>query len=86
MDPKVIKEGQAKLRRLLATNTRRVRKARGFTLKQAGQRAEMHWRLWQKIEAGVTNATMFTLTRVADALDMDPADLLREPPEMVLRP
>ena len=38
----------------------------------------MHWRHWQKIEAGHTNLTLFTLVRVADALDVDPSELLRE--------
>ena len=36
----------------------------------------MHWRLWQKLEAGDTNVTLRTLVRVAAALDVDPRDLL----------
>lgn len=39
----------------------------------------MHWRHWQKIEAAEVNITLLTLTRLGDALDLDPAELLREP-------
>jgi hypothetical protein len=40
----------------------------------------MHWRHWQKIEAGEVNATLQTLVRIADALHVDPVDLVRDPP------
>ncbi len=71
---------EAELRRRLAANVRRLRNAKGLTLKQAGERAEVHWRHWQKVEAGDSNATVFTMTRLADVLDVDPSDLLRAPP------
>lgn len=45
----------------------------------AAERAGMHWRLWQKIEAGDTNATLQTLVRLAKALGVDAADLLSPP-------
>ena len=48
-----------------------------FSEMSASERAEMHWRHWQKIEAGEVNVTIQTLVRLGDALDMDPADLLR---------
>jgi len=80
MDPKLVDEVEAELRRRLAANVRRLRKKKSFTLKQAGERAELHWRLWQKIEAAQTNATMFTVVRLANALDADPKELLSEPP------
>ena len=59
---------------------RRLRRKKGFTLKVAGERSEIHWRLWQKIEAAQTNATMFTIVRLSNALDADPRELLSEPP------
>ena len=61
-------------------NVRSMRHAAALTLKKASERAEMHWRHWQKIEAGEVNVTIQTLVRLGDALDMDPADLLRDPP------
>ena len=62
----------------LGTNVRALRTAALLTLQRAAKRAEIHWRHWQKIEAGQINATLFTLKRVADALNVTPADLLRE--------
>ena len=80
MDAKLVAEVEATLRRRLAANVRRLRQTKGLTLKVAGERAEIHWRLWQKVEAAQTNATMFTVVRLANALDADPRELLSEPP------
>ncbi len=71
---------ELELRRRLKVNVRTCRKAAGLTLKVVSERAEMHWRHWQKIEAGQVNATLQTLVRVADALRVDPVDLVRAPP------
>lgn len=65
------------LRKRLATTVRALRKKLGLTLKVAAERAEMHWRHWQKIEAAEVNATLMTLVRLGDALAIDPRDLLR---------
>jgi transcriptional regulator with XRE-family HTH domain len=67
------------VRRRLAANVRAYRERAELTLKAASERAEMNLTHWQKVEAGAVNATLNTLTRVADALDVDPADLLAEP-------
>ena len=80
MNAKLVDEVEATLRRRLAANVRRLRHKKGFTLKVAGERAEIHWRLWQKIEAAQTNATMFTIVRLANALDAEPRELLSDPP------
>jgi transcriptional regulator with XRE-family HTH domain len=63
----------------LRTNVRTRRLAAGLTLKAAAQRAEMHWRHWQKIETGQINITLLTLVRLAVALQVDAAALLRDP-------
>ena len=55
---------------------RQLRDRAGLTLEEAGHRAAMHWRHWQKIEAGEVNATLRTLARVSDVLQVDPRDLL----------
>jgi transcriptional regulator with XRE-family HTH domain len=73
------------LRQRLSINVRSLRNAAGLTLKKASERAEMHWRHWQKIEAGEVNVTLQTLVRLGDSLDIDPADLLREPPARAVR-
>jgi DNA-binding Xre family transcriptional regulator len=67
------------LRRRLGSNVRSLRTSSLLTLKKAAARAEMHWRHWQKIEAAQANATLFTLARIAEVLNVEPGDLLREP-------
>jgi transcriptional regulator with XRE-family HTH domain len=67
------------LRRRLGSNVRALRTSTRLTLKKAAARGDMHWRHWQKIEAAQTNATLFTLLRLADVLNVEPGDLLREP-------
>ena len=67
------------LRRRLAANVRAARKAAGLAVKAASERAEIHWRHWQKVEAGEVNVTLQTVVRIGDALNIDPADLIREP-------
>lgn len=65
-----------RLRRRIATNVRRLREEHKLSAIAAAESVGVHWRLWQKIEAGDTNITLWTLVRVADALDVDPRDLL----------
>ena len=63
-------------RRILAVNVRRYRHALKLTLKAVSQRAQMHWRHWQKIEVGDVNVTLDTLVRVAGALKVESHVLL----------
>jgi hypothetical protein len=70
---------QAELRRRLSVNVRMHRSAAKLTLKVVAVRAAMHWRHWQKIEAGQVNATLQTLVRIATALAIDPSELLQLP-------
>jgi transcriptional regulator with XRE-family HTH domain len=64
------------LRERLAKNVRELRTKLGLTLKKASERAEIHWRYWQKIEAAEVDMTIPTLVWIADALSIDPGDLL----------
>ena len=68
------------LRRRLGANVRAKRTASSLTIKKAAARAEMNPRLWQKIEAGHSNTTLFTLARIGEALNVEPGHLLLEPP------
>ena len=72
------------IRQRLSVNVRSLRNGALLTLKKSSERAEMHWRHWQKIEAGQVNITLQTLVRLAEVLDIDPADLLREPAQREL--
>jgi plasmid maintenance system antidote protein VapI len=48
-----------------------------LTVEAASELAGMHWRHWQKLEAGEVNATLRTLARLGDALGTSPEELLR---------
>jgi transcriptional regulator with XRE-family HTH domain len=67
---------ERRVRRKLAANARRLREQGDLTLEEASHRAGLHWRHWQKIESGEVNLTLATLARVADALHVEPAQLL----------
>lgn len=71
--PKVTEMG---LRRRLAANVRRIRKALLMTQDAASERGDLSLRHWQKIEAGEANAGLDTLVKVGNALMVDPAELL----------
>jgi transcriptional regulator with XRE-family HTH domain len=64
------------LKQRLAKKVRALRKKLGLTLKAAAERAEMHWRHWQKVEAAQVNVTLLTLVRLGDALNIDPRELI----------
>jgi transcriptional regulator with XRE-family HTH domain len=64
---------EAELRQRVAALVRAKRTATFLTVKQAAQRAGMHCRHWQKIEAAQTNVSLATLARVAAALDVEPS-------------
>ena len=61
----------------IATNVRRIRTAHGQTQEEvAYAAARLSPRLYRQIEAGKTNLTAATLTRIAEALKVDVAVLL----------
>lgn len=76
MGQRRITGSEHRLRRRIATNVRRLRKEQELSVITAAESVGVHWRLWQKIEAGDANITLWTLVRVADALDVDPRELL----------
>jgi transcriptional regulator with XRE-family HTH domain len=71
---------ESALRDRLRFNLRALRQARGLTVQSAAALAKVHWRHWQKIEAGEINVGLQTLQRLAQAMKVDAADLLRDPP------
>jgi len=48
-----------------------ARESVGLTQEQAAHKARIDYKRWQRIEGGSVNATLRTLYRVADALDMN---------------
>jgi len=68
---------EKRLRRRLAANIRTLRTQRGLSVEAAAHDAEMHWRHWQKIEAGEVGITLRTMAKLTVALGATPSDLLR---------
>jgi transcriptional regulator with XRE-family HTH domain len=67
----------------LKRNVRDFRRAMNLTVNAAAVLADVHWRYWQKVEAGEVNATLAIITRMANALGVEPQHLLlpRSSPE-----
>jgi len=83
---------EATLRERIARNVKARREALHLTITKAAAQSGLHRRHWVKVEGREVNATMFTLTRLAKALKLDPYDLLLEalppapvPPERRVR-
>jgi transcriptional regulator with XRE-family HTH domain len=55
---------------------RLLREEAGLTLEAAAHEAGLHWRHWQKVEAGEVNVTLASLVRLAGALHVTVARLL----------
>ena len=70
---------EAALRELIGSNLRQRRAMLGLTLKTASDRAEIPWRTWKQIEAGERDPLVSTLARMAEAVEVSVAELLREP-------
>lgn len=64
------------MRGRFARNVRRLRIDAELTLEEAAHRADLHWRHWQKLEAGEVSPTLRTLARLSEALRIDPRELL----------
>jgi transcriptional regulator with XRE-family HTH domain len=65
----------------LARNMQRLRAAKGLSQQGAADLAGLHWRHWQKIEAGAINVTVASLAKVAAALDVNVGALFAPPPK-----
>ena len=76
MAPRRKAAGEARIRRRIAANVRRLRGNRQVSVIDISEEIGLHWRVWQRIENGETNITLRTLVRVADALEVDPRELL----------
>lgn len=62
----------------LCENLKRARQRRGMSQLAAAKACGMSQQHWQQLERGVSNPTLTTLVRVAEAVGVDAADLLRE--------
>lgn len=58
-------------------NLARVRSARGMTQEELAERADIHARYLQKLEAGAAHPSLIVLCRLKRGLDCEWNDLLR---------
>jgi transcriptional regulator with XRE-family HTH domain len=68
----------AHLARVVGDNVRRIRTSRGMTQVAVGRAASVTHRTVLNVEKGM-GASLVTLCAIADALDVEAADLLAEP-------
>lgn len=67
------------LRDVFATNLRRCRNAKGMSQDDLAYEAEVSRSYLSQIEKGSFNASLRIIQKLAEALQVDPADLLRKP-------
>ena len=69
------------LRDVFATNLRRLRNAKGLSQDDLAYEAGVSRSYLSQIEKGVFYASLKVVGKLADALDVEPAELLRLPPK-----
>ena len=69
----------AAFRKRVARNIREARKAAGLSQEQLVEAAGFNARWYQDIEAGKSDIRLSTLFRIAQALELEPQELLRGP-------
>jgi len=62
---------------IVGANIRRLRKAKGLTQEQLAHEAEIAMRYIAGVERGEENPSLRYLVKIAEALEAEPADLLR---------
>lgn len=60
---------------IFAANLKRLREARGLTMEQAAWAVGMHHTAWGRIESGERKPTLETIFKLAQALEVPPAEL-----------
>lgn len=65
------------LKEAMAVNLRRIRHEKNLTQEELAAQAELSMRYIGAIERGKVSASVTVLGQIADALGIDPADLIR---------
>lgn len=65
------------LKEVMATNMRRLRYDKKLTQEELAERSGLSMRYIGSIERGAVSASVSVLGKVAEALDVDPCDLIR---------
>jgi DNA-binding XRE family transcriptional regulator len=77
--PRFIERAPQHLRDVFATNLRRMRNAKGLSQDELAYAAEVSRGYLSQLEKGVFYASLRIVGRIADALEVDPAELLKLP-------
>lgn len=72
-------------RQILAANLRRMRRANGLSQESLAWEAGINRSYMAKIETGATWAGLEIICKLADALETEPAELLRAPARRVAK-
>jgi len=70
------------LREVFATNLRRLRHEKGLSQDDLAYEAEVSRSYLSQLEKGAHYASLKIVGRLADALGVEPADLLKAPPRV----
>jgi transcriptional regulator with XRE-family HTH domain len=73
------------LRQVFATNLRRCRNAKGLSQDDLAYEAEVSRSYLSQLEKGVFHASLKIVGKLAEALGVEPAELLRLPPRKTRR-
>lgn len=65
------------VRARVGLNVQQARRERGLSQEELAHRAAVHQTYLSGVERGTRNPTVMVLDKIARALDLDPADLLR---------
>lgn len=57
-------------------NLKRHRKAKGYSLRQFAALADIDHAMVDRYERGITNPSLTTIAKLAEALEIDPCDLI----------
>ena len=67
-----------KILTIFGNNLKRHRKAKGYSLREFAAIADIDHAMIDRYERGVTNPSLTTVARLAEALEIEPADLLQD--------
>ena len=70
--------GDAAIAHAFGGTVRRRRREAGLSQEELAERADVHRTFVGRVERGETSATVQTIVKLARALDVKPADLMRD--------
>src|SRR5260370_1160586 len=77
--------GRMDLRLVFAANLRRLRHAKGLSQEQLAYEADVNRTYMSKLESGTRYVGLEVIGKLADALQVEPAELLKLPPKRRMR-